>query len=104
MGRPKNVDTDKQETAKADFPYTPFVDSENLPKANINAKGEFVSYGKPHYAYRHNKDGRVELIALYRKPRGIVTKLVRVLKIKAGKNKDDAFFRLLKDNNIPEID
>jgi hypothetical protein len=104
MGRPKKIEEGVVEGAKKDFNYTPFVDSDSLPAPKIDKKGEFVSYGDPHYAYRMNTSGNVEFIAIYKKPKGVVTKLHRVLKVKKGKNADDAFFRLIKNNNIPEID
>lgn len=100
MPKQKKEDTIEKTESK----YTPFVDADSLPQPVTNSKGEFVSYGKPHYAYRHTRNGMVEFIAIYRKPKGIVTKLEKTLKIKSGKNAHDAFFRVIKAANIPEID
>lgn len=101
MARSKKEETTVEKT---DTKYTPFVDSESLPQPVMNSKGEFVAYGKPHYAYRHTRNGMIEFVAIYRKPKGIVTKLEKTLKIKAGKNAHDAFFRVIKAAGIPEID
>lgn len=106
MGRPRKEEVDTEmattETKKA-FKYTPYVDSENLPKPELDKKGNFKKYAEPHYAYRRSGNN-VEFIAIYRKPKGIIYKGVRTLKIKQAKNADDAFFRLIKANNIPEIE
>lgn len=92
------------EQGKRKFPYIPFTDSESLPQAKTDAKGKFLSYGEPHYAYRRTSANTAELLAIYRKPTGIVTKQARRLKLRSGVNKDDAFYRLIKENNIPELD
>lgn len=107
MGRPRkdgSVQAVTSETPKKEFGYIPFTDSESLPPAQTDSKGGFLGYGDPHYAYRRTSDSTVEFLAFYRKPKGIVTKLARVLKLRTGKNKDDAFFRLIKENRIPEVD
>lgn len=106
MGRPKlNKEVESTETPnKKDFGYTPFTGSENLPKAKIDSKGKFIAYSEPHYAYRRTSANTAELLAIYHKPTGIITKQARRMKLRSGVNKDDAFYRLLKDNNIPELD
>ncbi len=106
MGRPpKNKEAETTETPiKTDFGYTPFTDSESLPKAKTDSKGKFVAYSEPHYAYRRTSGTTAELLAIFHKPSGIITKQARRLKLRSGVNKDDAFYRLLKDNNIPELD
>jgi len=91
-------------TEKKEFPYTPFVDADTLPKPKVDKSGNFMSYAEPHFAYRRTTGTDVEFLAIYRKPKGIVTKLCRKLKVRSGKNSDDAFFRKMKDNNIPEMD
>jgi len=107
MGRPrlnKEENIESTDTPKKEFKYTPFLDSASLPPCKTDKKGEFIGYGDPHYAYRRTSANTAELLAFFKKPKGVVSKLVRVLRLRSGKNKDDAFYRLLKDNNIPEID
>lgn len=107
MGRPRKNSSEQtvtSETPKKEFGYTPFTDSDSLPQARTDSKGGFLGYGDPHFAYRRTSDSTVEFLAFYRKPKGIVTKLARVLRLRSGKNKDDAFFRLVKENRIPEVD
>jgi hypothetical protein len=113
MGRPKKYDDDGNIIVKAEpvevtpvvaFKYTPYLDSASLPAPEVDKKGVFVKYGKPHFAYRRTSGTTAEFLAIYKKPQGIITKLVRRLKLRSGKNADDAFYRKLKDNNIPEMD
>lgn len=101
---PKEKTEVNETEEKPKFKFTPFVDSDSLPMCKTNKKGEFVAYGDAHYAYRRTDANHVEFLAFYRKPKGIVSKLVKTLKIRSGKNKDDAFFRLLKDNKMTEVD
>lgn len=89
---------------KPKFKYTPFVDSDSLPPCKTDKKGNFMGYGEAHFAYRRTDANHVEFLAYYRKPKGVVSRLVKTLKIRSGKNKDDAFFRLLKDNKMTEVD
>ena len=107
MGRPKlnsTENTETTETPKKEFGYIPYTGSESLPPAKTDKKGKFIGYGEPRFAYRRTSATTVEFLAYYRKPQGVVSKLARVLKLRSGKNKDDAFFRLLKDNKFPEVD
>lgn len=101
---PKVKDETEKVEVGAEFPYIPFTSTEDLPKPKTGKDGVFKGYAEPRFAYRKTSDRDVEFLAIYRKPKGIVTKLHRKLKIKSGRNADDAFYRKIKDTNIPEID
>jgi len=46
----------------------------------------------------------VEVISFHRKPKGVLCRPVKRIKLRAGKGPDEALYRLLKKHNIPEID
>jgi hypothetical protein len=101
MARTKNTET--TETTK-EFPYIPFTGKDDLPMYKTDSKGNFAGYGEPRYGYRKYECNMVELISFHRKPKGVLCRPVKRLKLRNGRNADEAFYRKLKDNNIPEID
>jgi hypothetical protein len=95
--------TETTET-NTDFPYVPFTGKEDLPAYKKDSKGNFAGYGEARHGYRKYEGNMVEVISFHRKPKGVLCRPVKRIKLRAGKGPDEALYRLLKKHNIPEID